>query len=66
MKRKLPIKPKSRSAKCVGAQTHELEPLVQLWMKKNPHAKPSHLVRLGLKLALKPIAGKRYAHLVEV
>lgn len=57
--------PAVKSSKMVGTRTQELAPLVELWMKKNPGVNTSHLVRRGLKLALAPLAGKRYAHLVK-
>jgi hypothetical protein len=43
----------------------ELKPLVEIYLRKNRGSKVSHLVLRGIKLALKPYAGKRYAHLVE-
>ena len=58
-------KPPAKNANLVGTRTGELSPLVELWMKKNPGVNTSHLVRRGLKLALAPLAGKRYAHLVK-
>jgi hypothetical protein len=55
-------RPKSTVVSC---RTLDLEPLVQVWIDRNPGVKTSHLARLGLMLALKPFAGKRYAHLVK-
>jgi hypothetical protein len=49
----------------IGVQVGDLRPLIDEWRRKNPKAPASALLRQGLKLALKPLAGKRYAHLVE-
>lgn len=64
MKHELPELPR-KIPTTIGARTNSLAPLVELWMKKNPGVNTSHLVRRGLKLALAPLAGKRYAHLVK-
>ena len=57
---------KQPSSHLVGARTGDLEPLVALWIKKNPRVAPSNLVRAALResSALRKLAGKRYAHLV--
>lgn len=55
----------SQVPQVVGARVGELAPLVGKWIKQNPNAKVSCLVKRGLKLALKPLAGKRQLHLVE-
>lgn len=52
--------------KVLSARVGDLEPLVAKWMDANPNVNQSHLVLRGLRLALRPMAGKRYAHLVEV
>lgn len=49
----------------LSARVGELAPLVQKWMDANPRVNATHLVLDGLRLALKPYAGKRHAHLVE-
>jgi hypothetical protein len=49
----------------LGAKAQELAPLVKKWAKINCNVSFSILVRRGLKKELKPLAGKRYAHLVE-
>lgn len=43
----------------------EMEPLVQVWLDKNPGKTRTALLKHGLKLALKAYAGRRYAHLVD-
>jgi len=57
--------PKQTTPEVLSARVLDLEPLVAKWISKNPNVATSHLVRLGLKLALRPLAGKRFAHLVE-
>jgi hypothetical protein len=61
-----PLDPLTKSPSLVGCRTHELAPLVELWMRKNPGVNTSHLVRRGLKLALTTYAGKRFSHLVKL
>lgn len=51
--------------KVVGARVGELEPLVAIWMNQNRGVPTSNLVQRGLRLALREVAGKRYAHLVD-
>ena len=51
--------------KVIGLKVLELEPLVRKWMHQNRQVPLSMLARRGFKLALKPYAGKRYAHLVQ-
>jgi phage tail protein X len=43
----------------------KLEPVVQKWRDAHPGVPLSRLLRKGLKLALRDVAGKRYAELVE-
>lgn len=59
-------KPSSKSIPpMIGLRVGELEPLIALWMEKNPGVSTSNLLRRGLMTQLAPIAGKRYAHLLE-
>ena len=56
----------TKQAASVSAKTLDLQPLVELWMAKNPGVNTSHLVRRALKSCpdLRAIAGRRFAHLV--
>jgi len=54
-----------KTPEVLSARILDLEPLVAKWIAQNPNVAPSHLVRVGLKMALRPLAGKRFAHLVE-
>jgi hypothetical protein len=47
-------------------RVNELKPLINKWKAKNPDVPVTRLMRRALKMALKPLAGKRYAHLVEL
>lgn len=57
------MKPKQRNRIAVDLQ--EVDPLVRLWQEQNPGTRLSYLVRKALLTELKPIAGKRYAHLYD-
>jgi hypothetical protein len=48
-----------------SARIGKYRPLVKIWLRKNRGSKVSHLVLRGMKRELKPLAGKRYAHLVK-
>ena len=50
--------------KVVGTRVGELAPLVLKWQQEHARVPIARLVEDGLKLALAPYAGKRYAHLV--
>ena len=49
----------------ISTRTAELAPLLKKWRKENPGVNWSYLLLRALKKELKPIAGKRYGHLVE-
>jgi hypothetical protein len=49
----------------VSTRVHDLAPLVAKWIKKNPGVPTSKLVYDAIKEALKPLAGKRHAEIVE-
>lgn len=56
---------KKQAPQVLSARIGDLAPLVEKWMADHPHVNQSKLVLDGLKLALKPYAGKKHAHLVE-
>lgn len=49
----------------IGIRTGEFTPLLQKWQAENKGVKWSELLRRGLKKELAPLAGKRYAALVD-
>ena len=58
------MKLKTEVPKVIGLKTNELFPLLQKWEQKNKGVSWSELLRRALKKELRPLAGKRYAHLV--
>jgi hypothetical protein len=48
-----------------GIRFGELKPVVQKWRDAHPGVPLSKLLRTGLKMALRDVAGKRYANLVD-
>jgi hypothetical protein len=53
------------AARVIATRIGEFAPLVHKWQQDHARVPLARLVEDGLKLALKPYAGKRYAHLVE-
>ncbi|NBV22269.1 MAG: hypothetical protein EB141_12840 [Verrucomicrobia bacterium] len=49
----------------IAIRTDELAPLLEKWREQNPQVPWSRLLAAGLRKELAPLAGKRYAHLVE-
>lgn len=49
----------------IGTRTDELEPLLRRWRQRNCWVPWSELLKRALRKELAPLAGKRYAHLVE-
>jgi hypothetical protein len=49
----------------IGIRTREFAPLLEKWRHQNRHVPWKVLLRRALKKELQPLAGKRYAHLVE-
>ena len=59
---------KSESAELpamIGIRTKEFAPLIAKWREQNKRVPWTYLLRDALKKELAPLAGKRYAHLVE-
>lgn len=48
----------------IAIRTAGFEPLIQKWSEQNRGVPYSELLRRALKKELKPLAGKRHAHLV--
>lgn len=49
----------------IGLRVGKYEPLIKKWREDNRRVPWARLLDDGLKLALRPYAGKRHAHLVE-
>lgn len=49
----------------IGLRTKELAPLLVLWKNKNPRRNWKYLIVKSLIHELRPLAGKRHAHLLE-
>lgn len=49
----------------IGVYTKDLRPLLSKWRHRNQGVPWSVLLRRGLRKELKPLAGKRLAHLVS-
>lgn len=50
--------------KVIATRIGEFAPLVQKWQREHARVPMARLVEDGLRLALRPYAGKRHAHLV--
>ncbi len=57
--------PKRTVPKIMACRPGELAPLIQVWLDRHPYADHTLLLKKGLRLALKPYAGKKFAKLVE-
>lgn len=49
----------------ISVRTKELKPLLEKWRQRNPKIPWKHLLLDALRTELRPLAGKRHAHLVE-
>lgn len=59
------MKTKRKPHSFIGYRPKSLAPLISVWMDQNPGAPLAYLFDTALRRELRPLAGKRYAHLVE-
>lgn len=60
--------PTKRGAKVplvIGYGTARLSPLLEIWAANNPDVPWARLIERALKKELAPLAGKKFAHLVN-
>lgn len=59
-------KPRKKTVpKILACRPGELKPVIQHWMDRYPELDTTFLLKRGLRLALRDVAGKRFAHLVD-
>ena len=56
---------KSPVPEIINFRPGELAPLIERWMEKNPDVPTTVLMKRALRKELAPLAGRRYAHLLD-